>query len=740
MNSRFICMKSLTRFIKISIFAALIFMGGVVQVSAAEPCSAAHVRWASSSNRIYVTGDTVCSIEDIKQYASSSVPLELVDPVAGAWHLGANLFIQDGATVLIHGPAAGGSVSELRLKSNNIIPGDFIEIRADWGSIDIDSTKIISWDDAVSGPDTEYEAMGRAFIRARSSLALDGVTPKESRMDIKNSEIAYLGYQGSEAYGLTWKALGLEEYGLGVFDILGVYGDVVNSNIHHNHFGIYTYGAEGMTFVGNEVHHNNVYGIDPHDDSDYLLIDGNHTHNNGTHGIICSKRCNNLTITNNISEYNGANGIMIHRTVEDSLLANNTTNHNGDTGIAVFDSSDNVIRDNISRFNDRGIRLSVGSENNLIENNDLSFNATYGIYTYKGSDLPTSGDGRIKHNSFVNNLVEENGDFAAKFKEADHNTFRLNSFRNNAKGFYLSGGSPFANSFLENNFADNGTSYNIKFYNADETIFTENTLAGSKYGILVSATDRAEVRGNTVTETSKTGIRLQSASLGNSLENNTLSLNDRGIDIVGGSSNNTVSGNNISEATSYAVYVQGASQNIFSENPMSLNRLNYYYMKSYAVNTILANTLDSFRIKNAESTSETLVLREDGGIMENSKALPTVVGPSSSKVVLDWISTGKSKVDVMMRPLYINSSTLSLDVKLHTWNEAPEYRKWYVSSDQIGVDDITTRIGGLTDGLDYEISSDNVVLGVFTADVSGEVIFTHSVVLPHSYKFELTAI
>ena len=28
----------------------------------------------------------------------------------------------------------------------------------------------------------------------------------EARMDIEDSEMAYLGYFGSESYGLTWKA------------------------------------------------------------------------------------------------------------------------------------------------------------------------------------------------------------------------------------------------------------------------------------------------------------------------------------------------------------------------------------------------------------------------------------------------------------------------------------------------------------------------------------------------------
>ena len=36
----------------------------------------------------------------------------------------------------------------------------------------------------------------------------------EARMDIEDSEMGYLGYQGSEAYGLTWK-VGHETTALG---------------------------------------------------------------------------------------------------------------------------------------------------------------------------------------------------------------------------------------------------------------------------------------------------------------------------------------------------------------------------------------------------------------------------------------------------------------------------------------------------------------------------------------------
>lgn len=54
--------------------------------------------------------------------------------------------------------------------------------------------------------------------RLVSNLTCSGAAKNEMgecRMDIVNSEIAYLGYYGSEAYGLTWKVC---------MGILGIFG------------------------------------------------------------------------------------------------------------------------------------------------------------------------------------------------------------------------------------------------------------------------------------------------------------------------------------------------------------------------------------------------------------------------------------------------------------------------------------------------------------------------------------
>ncbi len=396
------------------------------------------VRYAQSSDRIYVEGtgsvcsprDIALSLEKLKTPVPAGRGLIAVDAFKGIYYLASNLFVRNGAKLDVRGIAVGGDTNQLRMKSlNSAEPGSFVYIRAEYGDINFEGTRVTSWDDAVGGPDLEYELLGRAFIHVRSSLDSDGVTPHESRMDVIDSEISYLGYYAAEAYGLVWKVSGAHTTGSGqsLFDLVNVYGDIRNSNIHHNYFGVYTYGAFGVTWDGNEVHHNIQYGLDPHDDSDTLTITNNNVYNNGNHGIICSRRCDNLRIANNLTRANGGVGIFLHGFVTDSVVEDNEALDNLDAGIALFDSHRNTIRRNILLRNQYGVRLSVGSSSNTFEENELGFSTKYGIYFYKGTDIPVQGDGRPKLNVFTKNHVHD-GAQALKMSDADSNTFRQNSF------------------------------------------------------------------------------------------------------------------------------------------------------------------------------------------------------------------------------------------------------------------------------------------------------------------------
>jgi parallel beta-helix repeat protein len=389
----------------------------------APPAEAVSFRYASSSNRIYVENGGTATLTAIKA-ALPNAPLELVDAGAKVWLLSAELYIEDGSVLELHGAAVAGDVNELRLESSS---SGFVQVTADYGDIDILSTRITSWNG--SGPDTNHSD-GRAFIRVRSKLAADGVTPLESRMDIVDSEVAWLGYYAAESYGLVWKVIGSA---LNLYDLVQVRGNIVDSNIHHNYFGIYTFGHQDGMWTGNQVHDNVQYGFDPHDDSDDLLIEDNDVYDNGNHGIIASKRCDHVIIRNNRSYSNAGNGIMLHRSSNDGLVEQNETYLNGDSGIALFASARTLVRNNTVLDNDKyGIRLSMGAADNDIRDNQIGNSGQYGIYFYRGSDTPEPGDdGRPKRNVFTGNTVHDSAAEAIKMGDGDDNRFVSNVFQGN---------------------------------------------------------------------------------------------------------------------------------------------------------------------------------------------------------------------------------------------------------------------------------------------------------------------
>jgi parallel beta-helix repeat protein len=402
-------------------------------------------RWSATSNRIYVENGGSATLTDIKT-ALPNAPLEQVDAARGVWFLRANLQIADGATLVLHGSAAGGDVSELRLLSNNSSASNsFVSLTADWGRIDIKSTKILSWDTVANAPDEEFATFGRAFIRVRSRLAADGVTPNESRMDIVDSDISYLGYDASESYGLAWKVTGTHpDPSKSIFDYVNVYGDITGSHLHHSFWGVYSFGLKNGRWLNNEVDHNAGYGFDPHDDTDHLLIEGNNVHHNGglargVHGIIASKRCDHVVIRNNRSWANAGNGIMLHRHSDDAVVENNQTYLNGDSGVALFDVDRTAVRNNLMLSNvNAGIRLSVGCADNVIANNEIAYSGENGLLFGAGTDpaepdpLDSTVSSRNRRNTVSSNYVHDCVAEGVKMTDSDTNLFVGNRFAANA--------------------------------------------------------------------------------------------------------------------------------------------------------------------------------------------------------------------------------------------------------------------------------------------------------------------
>lgn len=298
------------------------------------------------------------------------------------WILRKDLFIGKEVTFVLD----GDEVSWLKLLSEH---NNITIIRSYNGRILIKNTKVTSWNESNQNYDLDA-GDGRSLILAK----YDG------RMDIINSEMAYLGYgyygvyeQGQPyggSYGISWKIPNnsFKEY--------LITGNVINNKIHHNYFGLYTYGVTGMIFYGNEVYDNVEYGFDPHDDSNNLIIENNKSYNNGNHGIIISKRCFNNIIRNNVSYNNKLHGIMLDRQSNNNLVENNITYGNVD-GVVMYDSHNNLIRNNEIKDNQNGVRANIGSAGNYIEQNKITNNEN-GVFLYDNAD----------NNFVVGNLIKDN--------------------------------------------------------------------------------------------------------------------------------------------------------------------------------------------------------------------------------------------------------------------------------------------------------------------------------------------
>lgn len=266
------------------------------------------------------------------------------------------------------------TVTKLELRSS---PNDITCLCLDGGMALIDNVDVTSIDPATNQPDTNPDDQ-RSFIRALSA-----------RMDIINSRISYLGNglmkvpddkkpaiqkQGG-VYGISWRIPD------GAYGSQIATGWVENNVFYKNHFGSFTFGASGMTWKNNYYLQNDIYGLDPHDDSNNALIEDNVFERNGKHGFIVSKRCRYNIIRNNTSIDNKLHGFMLHQDSAYNVIEDNVSYGNADN-FAIFASDFNTIRNNKSyapRLSH--IRVNEKSQNTFLTGNQL-YGGNRGIYLY----------------------------------------------------------------------------------------------------------------------------------------------------------------------------------------------------------------------------------------------------------------------------------------------------------------------------------------------------------------------
>ena len=315
----------------------------------------------------------------------------------GQWLLSANLMVEDGAALRIAGP----EVRHLKLRSD---ADGYVWLRVFGGQLDIEDTRVTSWDPANDAVDEEV-GDGRSYILAR-----DG-----AEMNVRRAETSYLGFDADESFGLSWR-------------MEGTTGELVDSCVAYNYYGMYSFEVEpGLVIRGNEVHHNVLYGIDPHDRSNELVIEDNVAHDNGADGIILAEGCSDARIRNNKSYNNKEHGFVLYQGSNGNLVEGNTAYRNGLSGINVNDADENTIRNNTVYENGAsGISVGKGSARNEIVGNGVRANEGDGIEFYSAAE----------RNRALRNTVNENEGWGiyAKSKTSGNVIAPNNQVFNNGKG------------------------------------------------------------------------------------------------------------------------------------------------------------------------------------------------------------------------------------------------------------------------------------------------------------------
>ncbi|MCX6049581.1 MAG: right-handed parallel beta-helix repeat-containing protein [Chloroflexi bacterium] len=413
------------------------------------------IRYSASSNTVYIGRPYTMTIPAEAPYvgypshpaapklvitlpqlaALLNKPALITDQGNGIWLVKVNLVIYQNTRLEVTSP----TIRELRLESilTNATTKKYTKVVASGGQLLIQGVKVNSWNTPANTVDTSYQ-YGRSYL-----AALYG-----ARMDIINSEASYLGwYEPNPGYpdakigkgepsGLAWRLAATPSDPL-----TKATGSIVNSLVHHNYYGNYTYQTINMVFTGNQVYANIYYGFDPHDYSTNMEIAGNEFYNNGYHGLILSRGCTNNRIHDNKMYNNAGHGLMLDRGSDDNQVYNNEIYGNIEDGLAIYESSRNAITNNTLRDNKRyGLRINAvydGTDvfdglaiDNVIQGNTITGNTKYGVNFYERAD----------RNVLLNNTISNNGDYGL-YINTGGNRIQGNTITGNVRdGLYVLGG------------------------------------------------------------------------------------------------------------------------------------------------------------------------------------------------------------------------------------------------------------------------------------------------------------
>jgi parallel beta-helix repeat protein len=279
-----------------------------------------------------------------------------------AYRISVPIFVRQGATLILSGLEAG----EYRLDTHS---GAFI---MNAGTLVVTDTSLLAYDYRKGTPDVrtaEQQGSFRPFVTSWSG----------SRTEIANAELKNLGYFGGRSYGFTMASD--PAYLLNINpDSKKPTGTIVDSTFENLVYGFYSYEAENVLLIGNEYRDNIIYGLDPHDRSNHLVLAYNTAYGSiKKHGGIISREVDDGLIVGNLTFANKGAGLMVERNSVGNVVYANTSFANGGDGISIYESPCNLVESNLSFSNgNAGIKIR-NSWSVLVRANQLSHNKGAGL-------------------------------------------------------------------------------------------------------------------------------------------------------------------------------------------------------------------------------------------------------------------------------------------------------------------------------------------------------------------------
>jgi len=334
---------------------------------------------------------------------------------------------------------------------------------------------------------------GKLFINNSHFITYNTITKKyEKREKIKKNEILLVGKQKPRPYVLglsgsytlmlnsTFKGLGFHDsvatFGISLaqmppsmiynsttlLNFLRTFkpeGTYVGNNIYNCMMGFYCANVKNVNIVGNYIHDNIIYNVDPHDYSENLLIARNILSRAlHAHGVVISRGVKKTFIAQNISINNNGDGIMLDRMGPDNIVYDNITFNNGIMGISIQESDNNLIEKNFVAYNLIDGIIVRNSLNTLVKNNNIIKNGRNGIEILTKNiddilyrDFPRDPYHKATSCVVKNNIIKNN--FSTQITLKNNAALKLinNNFNQHIN---LLGGDllPFTNKIIKNHF------------------------------------------------------------------------------------------------------------------------------------------------------------------------------------------------------------------------------------------------------------------------------------------------